>query len=470
MITFKNRLKNILIVLFVIQINSSLLFAQKDKSSLQQQPNIILIMADDMGYECLGANGGVSYQTPNLDRLSEEGIKFNYAISQPLCTPSRVKIMTGRYNAHNYKAFAYLDIQEQTFGNVLKDAGYETCVVGKWQLNGTTSKIESSDKDELLNRPNHFGFDEYCLWEFLSIKGAKTGTEYGSRFADPLLYQNGEKLEGLEDAYGPDVVSDYAIDFIKRKKDKPFFLYYPMMLVHSPFVPTPDSKEWSNKDLRLQKDNRFFKDMVEYTDKIVQKLIDAVEEQGLSDNTIIIFTGDNGTHISLTTQTVNGSFPGGKGTMADAGTHVPMIVSNPSKIKQGFEYNNLFEFSDFVPTFAELAGTSIPENLDGKSHYSLFTGQNQKKRKTVFVHYDPLKPGGKERWYGRFVRNKPYKLYNDGRFYNISQDPKEKEPIPQDKRTKKEKKLVKKFQSELNKAPDFKFKQPSAYRKNKSKL
>lgn len=451
-----------IILTFLCLILTSLvpLFAQKHKNGELQQPNIILIMADDMGYECLSCNGSLSYQTPNLDKMASEGIRFNYAISQPLCTPSRVKLMTGKYNYRNYKAFEYLDVQERTFGNMLKDAGYETCVVGKWQLNGVGTKFELA-QEELFKRPHHFGFDEYCLWNFIGSKGDK----YGSRFANPRLYQNGEQLESLEEAYGPDVVSNYAVDFIKRKKDKPFFLYYPMLLVHSPFVPTPDSKEWNDKDLRLTEGKSFFKDMVEYTDKIVQKLIDAVEELGLSNNTIIIFTGDNGTHISITTQTINGAYLGGKGTMPDAGTHVPMIVYNPSKIKNGFEYNDLFEFSDFLPTFAKIAGTSIPEGIDGNNFYPLFIGQNQVNRNSVFVHYDPLKAGGKERWYGRFVRNKPYKLYNDGRFYNLNLDPLEKESIPEDKRSEEEKILVKEFQEELNMAPAFQFKQPAEYRK-----
>lgn len=178
------------------------------------KPNIILVMADDMGYECLSSNGCLSYKTPFLDKLSKEGIKFTYAFSQPLCTPSRVKLMTGKYNYRNYKAFGYLDINEKTIGNLLKKAGYKTCVVGKWQLNGIKTKFETSS-EEMLNRPYHFGFDEYCLWNFLG--------DPDHRYADPKLFQNGKQLDGLENAYGPDVVSDYALDFIKRNKDKRFF-------------------------------------------------------------------------------------------------------------------------------------------------------------------------------------------------------------------------------------------------------
>ena len=423
-------------------------------------PNIVLLMADDMGYECLSVNGSLSYNTPYLDNLGKQGIRFNYAISQPLCTPSRVKIMTGRSNTENYKSFGYLDTNEKTFGNLLQDAGYATCVVGKWQLNGMDSKFETS-KEDMLKRPQYFGFEEYCLWNF--IGGSR------NRYADPNLYQNGKQLTGLKDAYGPDVVSDYAIDFMERNKEKPFLLYYPMILTHNPFLPTPDSKEWMDKNLRQKGGKRFFKDMVEYTDKIVSKLVDAIEELGLGDDTIFIFTSDNGTFGSITTQTVEGAFQGGKGTMPDAGTHVPMVVYNPSKIKKGFDYNELFEFNDFLPTMAEAAGIPIPEYADGKSIYPLLSNKKQTTRETVFIHYDPLKRGKDNVWYGRFVRNKTYKLYSDHRFYNISNDSEEKHPIPESMLTDKELLLKEKFQTELNAAPPHHFKQSDEYPNKKSK-
>jgi len=423
----------------------------------ENKPNIVLVMTDDMGYECLSSNGCLSYSTPFLDKLSKAGINFTYAFSQPLCTPSRVKLMTGKYNYRNYKAFGYLDVNEKTIGNLLKEAGYKTCVAGKWQLNGVKTKFESAP-EEMLKRPYHFGFDEYCLWNFLGNSG--------NRYADPKLFQNGKRLEGLEDAYGPDVVSKYAMDFMERNKNNRFFLYYPMLLVHAPFVPTPDSKEWADKNSRHNADNRFFKDMVEYTDKIVNKLIAKIEELGLSDNTVFIFTCDNGTNYSIITQTVKGPFHGGKGTMPDAGDHVPLIIYNPSKIKTPVEYHELFEFSDFLPTLAELAGISIPADTDGKSFAPLINGEKQQARKTIFVHYDPLKGGGAERWYGRFVRNKVYKLYNDGRFYNVAKDGLEKMSLEKNELTNKEKEYWAEFQEELDKAPPHYFKQPAEYKKN----
>jgi arylsulfatase A len=345
-------------------------------------------------------------------------------------------------------------VNEKTFGNYLKDAGYATCVVGKWQLNGVNTAFESAP-EELMVRPQHFGFEEYCLWNFVENSG--------KRYADPRIFRNGELLEGLEDEYGPDVVCEYGMDFMERNRDKPFLLYYPMILVHAPFVPTPDSEEWNDSELRQKADDRFFKDMVEYTDKIVKRLIDKIEELGLSENTLFIFTSDNGTHYRLTTQTKDGPYKGGKGTMPDAGTHVPMVVYNPSKIKTPVEYNDLFEFNDFLPTFLELAGERIPEDLDGMSFYPLFTGSEQNPRKTLFMHYDPLRKGGNERWYGRFVRDKDYKLYSDGRFYNVSRDKLEQDPIPDNELTSAEKEIRESFQPELDKAPPHHFKQSDEY-------
>jgi arylsulfatase A len=145
-------------------------------------------MADDMGYECLGAYGSTSYQTPNLDALASEGILFTRCISQPLCTPSRVKIMTGLYNYRNYDYFGNLDTEAYTFGNLMRDAGYSTCISGKWQLNGIYHKDDIPDWDD-HSKPNQFGFDEYCLWQLTKLR------KEGERYANPLVQQNGEILE-----------------------------------------------------------------------------------------------------------------------------------------------------------------------------------------------------------------------------------------------------------------------------------
>ncbi len=412
-----------------------------DSQPPKKLPNIVLILADDMGYECLGCNGSLSYQTPNLDRLASQGIRFTHCISQPLCTPSRVKIMTGKYNYRNYEYFEYLNPNQKTFGNYMKEAGYSTCIAGKWQLNGTAHNLPGNDD---INRPHHFGFDEYCLWQL-----NKPGKE-GERYANPLIIQNGKKLEGLENSYGPDIFSDFVCDYIDRNFDKPFFIYYPMVLVHDPFVPTPDSPEWGDPSKRYEKNNRHFKEMVEYADKLVGKVESKLKEKGLLENTLLVFVGDNGTNVNITTKTKAGPKKGGKSFTIDAGVHVPLIASWPEFMKKGRVYEPLIEFSDFLPTLIEAAGISKPaEGVDGKSFLSVLKGGNGPTRKTVFVHYDP-------QWYqasknrNRFTQTIEYKLYRDNRFFKLADDPLELHPLTT--LSRKEGKVRSELQEILDKA------------------
>ena len=200
-------------VLIIVFICSMQMACQTQQIQISK-PNVILIMADDIGFECLSINGSTSYKTPVLDSLALNGINFTNAISQPLCTPSRVKIMTGKYNFRNYDYFTYLNPKEKTFGNLFKENGYKTAVVGKWQLNGIEHRLEGYDDN---TRPYHFGFDEYSLWQLTKVK------KFGERFANPLIEQNGKVLPRDENAYGPDIVSDYAVDFIKRKQKSSIF-------------------------------------------------------------------------------------------------------------------------------------------------------------------------------------------------------------------------------------------------------
>jgi arylsulfatase A len=400
------------------------------------QPNIILIMADDMGYECLSSNGSLSYTTPELDKLATNGIRFTQCHSQPLCTPSRVKIMTGRYNSHNYIDFGYLDVKEKTFGNMLKNAGYKTMVAGKWQLNGVNTNEEGCmDQD----RPYQFGFDEYCLWWL---------TKKGSRYANPRIVQNGELLQTTIDDYGPDIVSDYITGFIERNQKNPFFVYYPMMLVHSPFQPTPDSPEWKMEGKRTEIDKKYFKDMVEYTDKVVAKIINKLDKLNLTDNTMVIFVGDNGTNSDIITQTKKGPYRGGKGHLQDNGTHVPMIVGWPAGGKKNFTSSDLVEFSDFVPTFADAANEALPENIDGRSFLNLLTNKPYSPRETIFIHYYPTTTKASDR-NGCFVRTTRFKLYSDGRFYDLETDKWEETELNTTSLTGSQKKIFTQLESEL---------------------
>ncbi len=412
-----------------------------------QKPNVILIMADDMGYECLGTYGSTSYQTPVLDSLAANGIQFAHCISQPLCTPSRVKMMTGLYNYRNYEYFGYLNENQYTFGNLMREAGYQTCIAGKWQLNGLAYKNEIPSWND-ASRPQQFGFDEYCLWQLTKARSE------GERFANPLIEQNGKVLERNEDDYGPDIFADYILDFIKRKKEQPFFVYYPMVLVHDPFVPTPDSEEWADKDRRYENDTAYFKDMVAYADKIVGRIANKLQELGLDENTLLIFTGDNGTHPSITSHTKQGAIQGAKGNTIDAGTHVPLIAYWPMMIEKGKHYSSLVEFSDFFPTFADLVGKTVKS--DGKSLYPLLTDDNYQSRETAFVHYDPRWGKNVNRYRNQFVQTIDYKLYQDGSFFNISDDPREQNPLNEDSLTGTEKEIHSRLAREMRWHPEWK--------------
>lgn len=389
-------------------------------SSCSKTPNVILIMADDMGAECLPMYGGTSYSTPNLERMAERGLVVSHCISQPLCTPSRVKLMTGLSNATSYTHFGRLDTSWLNMGTLMKEAGYRTCITGKWQLNGLAYKDQFADWND-ASRPVQMGFDEYCLWQLTHTRSQ------GERFSDPLIEQNGKVLETGPDNYGPDIFSEYVLDFIERKAEDPFFIYYPMVLVHEPFVPTPDSESWSDPARRYEKDTAYYAHMMTYTDKIVGKIWDKLKEKGLEDRTILIFTADNGTHPSITSSTRDRLVRGAKGNTITDGVHVPLLIHWPEKIKKSRRFEGLIEFSDFFATLADLTGRDVKS--DGHSFLPLLTGKNYQERETVKVHYDPRWGKNVNRYRNSFVQTSGHKLYQDGSFYRIDEDILEHNPL-----------------------------------------
>ncbi len=373
------------------------------------KPNIILIMADDLGYECLSCYGSLSYKTPVLDELARTGVRFENCHSQPLCTPSRVKIMTGRYNFRNYTRFGHFDFREKTFAQVLKKAGYATCIAGKWQLMGRGAA-----------GPYDAGFDEYCLWHMEDAFAPK-----GSRYRSPKIIKNGKLLDGLEGKYGPDIFCDYILDYIERHKDGPFFVYYPMTLVHGPFVPTPNSPDWAQPEHK--RDKKYFADMVAYMDKVVGRIVSKLDELGLRKNTLVLFTGDNGTGRGITSQMRGRTVKGGKGLTIDTGTHVPLIANWKGAAPVGKVCEDLVDFSDFLPTLAEAAGAALPENvtIDGRSFLPQLRGLKGNPKEWLLCHY--VSQRGRD--FKRFVRDKRWKLYHTGELFDVQTDPLEQSPI-----------------------------------------
>jgi arylsulfatase A len=375
-----------------------------------RKPNFIVIMADDLGYECIGANGGTSYKTPVLDKLAAGGTRFEHCHVQPLCTPTRVQLMTGIYNVRNYINFGQMDPKCVTFGNVLKRAGYATCITGKWQLG------------QDVELPKKFGFDEHCLWQH---------TRRPPRYANAGLEINGTEKDYGNGEYGPDLVNDYALDFITRKKDAPFFLYYPMMLTHSPYQATPDSATWDPKQQgeKAGQSEKHFGDMVTYMDKLIGKIVTRLDELGLRENTMLVFIGDNGTGKGTKSMMGEKTVIGGKGSMTQAGTHVPLIVNLPGKVASGKVCADLVDSVDILPTLCEAAGAPLPEGLtiDGRSFWAQLRGEKGQPREWRYSWYAP-----RQSLEGEFAANHYFKLYRDGRFYDLRSDIAEAHPLKVD--------------------------------------
>lgn len=393
---------------------------------LAEQPNIILIMADDMGTETLGCYGGTSYRTPNIDRLAASGLRFEHAYATPLCTNTRIQLMTGKYNNRNWLAFGLLAPGERTFGHYLQEAGYRTCIAGKWQLQSydPPNFPGGAHRRGIGMQAKDAGFHEYSLWHTGDTENK------GSRYADPVIDQNGQVLDGTG-AYGPDLWTNYIKDFITRHQDQPFFVYYPMALPHWPFVPTPDSAEWKTGD-RLNEDLKHASEMIEYVDKAVGRIVDHVDALGLGRKTVILFYTDNGTDYRVTSQIEDRLVRGGKSFANDAGTRVPLVVRWPGVVSPGTVSEALVDSTDFVPSLAELAGKPIgaAAGLDGKTFVPVLQREPGHEREWVYMHYDPRPGWDKDRFYLiRFARNRDYKLYEDGRLYAMSSDPLEEHPL-----------------------------------------
>ena len=408
-----------------------------------RRPNIVLIMSDDLGYEVIGCNGGTSYKTPVLDSMAESGARFENAHVQPLCTPTRVQLMTGKYNFRNYIGFGLMAPDEVTFGHLFSDAGYKTCISGKWQLwsyNPPGVKPEDRGKGQ---RIEDAGFDEYCVWH------AHHTEAKGSRYKDPVIYENGSYRDDTAGKYGDDVFADYAMDFIERNKDEEFFVYFPMALTHGPFEPTPDDATFanfsppSNSEAAMNAQTfggvhagsdvddpeTWYGSMVEYHDKVIGRLSDKLEELGIAANTLVIYVGDNGSPQEVCNIRHNHMTScGGKGLTLDRGTHVPMICSWPGTIPSGSVPLDLVDSSDFLPTILEAAEITPPEDyvMDGRSFLPQLKGDKGNPREWMFFHFEPMSanPAGIHP-NTRFIRDNRWKIYDDGRMYDLNSDPEE---------------------------------------------
>ncbi|HZE96377.1 MAG TPA: sulfatase-like hydrolase/transferase [Planctomycetota bacterium] len=361
-----------------------------------EKPNLIVILSDDVGMGDIACYGG-KYPTPRIDALAKGGTRFEYCYATPLCGPSRSVLLTGRYPfrtglINNQSAAAIQPDKEIMLPTILKKAGYVTCSVGKW--------------GQMSHGPVEWGFDESLVFK---------GSGRYWRDQTQTYHVNGQEKNLAEGVYLPDLMHDFAADFISRHKDQPFCLYYPMSHIHGPIVKTPDSKG----DATLYADN------IAYMDKLVGKLVDELERQGLREKTLVLFTGDNGTARNGARSPVDGMpLSGQKATMLEGGSRVPLIANWPGTTPAGALNHDLTDFSDFLVTFAELGGATLPEGrkIDGRSFAAQIRGEKGTPREWVYVELD-----GKS-----YVRDGRYKLTNGGELFDMKEAPFKEILVPKD--------------------------------------
>lgn len=374
------------------------------RAAVPVQPNIVLILADDVSPDLYSCYGATESSTPHVDQMAQEGVQFRTAWATALCTPTRSVFLTGRYAYRtgvwsNGLLFPQPDGSREllkyhhSFGKLMKQAGYATAIAGKWHI--SASKPESPDG----------GFNEYCLWEQLNavaelpgpptFTGAMENATTTSRYWHPCYIKNHELVPTVADDFGPDICCDFLLDFMERNvaAGTPFLAYWSMVAPHGTregVTTTPHrgpagemgSADATEKKLRFQALN-------EYIDFLVGRMRQKVTDLGIADNTIFIFTSDNGTAVTAKSRGV------------ERGCRAPYVVSGAG-IKQRGETNELTDFSDVLPTLVDFAGSSLPAGyeVDGMSLKPFLTGATDTHRDWIFSNI-----GGT-----RLLRTKQYLL------------------------------------------------------------
>lgn len=420
-----------------------------------QKPNIIYILADDLGYGDLSCFGQTNFKTPNIDALAEKGMKFTQHYSgSTVCAPSRSALMTGQHTGHTpirgNKEFKPegqypLEAKAITVAEILKEQGYATGAFGKWGLGGPGSEGD----------PNMQGFDEFYGYNCQRI---------GHHYYPWHMWHNQEKimLEGNEGIargeYGPEVIHEYAIKFMEDNKDQPFFMYYPSIIPHAElFAPEEYMEKYRGKFLPEKnfkgvddpKNESFkvmaygsqpeshaaFAAMVDYLDMQVGDIVAKLKELGIYDNTLIVFTSDNGPHMEGGADpdyfNSNGPLTGYKRDLYEGGIRVPTIAVWEGKILAGSETDHPSAFWDFLPTVAEITGASLPESIDGISFLPTLLGKEQPKHD--YLYWEFHERGGR-----KALRKGDWKLvqYNvlkpektTTELFNLAVDPGEKNDL-----------------------------------------
>jgi len=422
-----------LLTLLVFTVSSQNKSVKKD-----QRPNIVVILSDDIGFEEFGiykVKKGEKSNTPNIDKLGAQGVTFKTAYAQSICGPSRAMFYSGNYAANNGAYDNKIEYRPEDKGKskdlekfpnfirVLHDAGYKTAVAGKWHnpiggALGVDNEILGVDQYVVYNS-NPRAVKKITGQTLIPDENWETAAISGelilSRYWKPAYIQDGKLLQTTMKDFGPDLLKDYICDFIKdnAKSEQPFLAFYPMVLAHSSHCVTPievtQGEKASNHHFkhRTEKGTSIFKNQVHYADKLVGEILKTIKDQGISDNTIVIFASDNGTTSSA------------KGKGVEYGVHIPFMVAGSSIIKRGMT-DELMDFTDVLPTLAAFAQTKIPSkyHVDGTNIKDFLTGKSNKTKDVIFAQ-----PG-----LASLVRTKDYLLeavcplygFPNGRFYKTN--------------------------------------------------
>ncbi len=373
-----------------------------------ERPNILLIMADDLGAESLGCYGNTVYSTPHLDRMAAAGARFQNAYATPVCTPTRAMILTGLHpNRSGFleRLDSPLDPQKsnrlpvhlKTVGHVFQSAGYKTAIAGKWHL---------GDFQKHPDQPTSHGFEEHCLWvQYWDGKRR-------SRYFGPHNWENGQYRTHGKEVFGPDYYCDFLINFMERNRERPFFAYFPMNLIHGPLLTPPGDQKSAEARFPTDLGSRERKagQMVHYMDVIVGRLLSKLKELSLEENTLVIFTGDNGTAGNLVSRLRDFHLRGGKRTMNEAGTRVPFIARWPGQIPPG-RRDSFITLMDVLPTLASIANIPVHHDVDGMDLSHNLLGRPGKDRAYFTMAFEGSV---------FFIRDRRFRLHEDGRLYDVS--------------------------------------------------
>jgi arylsulfatase A len=360
-----------------------------------KKPNIIFVLADDLGIDGVSCYGADFYKTPEIDKLAKTGIKYTNAYTAPLCGPSRAMILTGRYPfrtgaVNQDQTGEFKPSDEMMMSKILKTAGYATSMIGKW--------------GQLPLGPAEFEFDDY-------MRFFGSGVYSNTNEKKEKYVLNGKDFILKDNEYMPDLMHNHMVEFLSNHKKDPFYLYYSLVQVHGEIKATPETKPGTTDFKELYNDN------INYMDKLVGKLIHTLDSLKLRENTLIVFFGDNGTAgQAAAIGSINGKkIIGKKGTMQEGGSLVPLIINWPGVIKKPSVSKNLIDASDFVPTFAEIAGATLPKDvkLDGTSFANQLKGGNANPRNWIFTEL------GND-WY---VREANWKLNRAGQLFDMRNAP-----------------------------------------------